>query len=435
MPNILANLKNNRFSEARAQNGLFLLSCLFVVGLLLSRALLSIAPIAMLVWALWQMPVQQSLKRLKQNTPALFLLGFYGLFLLSTLYTDNWAQWRYYITQYLPFLVISCAWGMLPGLRNKQRYAVLFLFVFLVMLLSVGTVIHYFLHREQINAMISHSQNPTSINGISHIYFGVLMALAVFFTLHLYQSPVLLWRKTEKKILAVCLVLIFVSLHIMAFRTGLLAMYVAMLVQVFIFIRNHKQYVLGSALLATIILIPVGAYFTLESVRLRVANTQSDVERYLHNQDINYYSISQRLAAWETALTLVRRNWLLGVAPADVKVELDRQYAVKDFGLKKENQIGLHNQYLNFLVSMGVGGLILLLYTFLYPVIKFNWQQNQESIAFLIIIATAMLVESFFQRQLGLNTFVFFYCLFFTNKESKNQPVRVSREDVGYYPH
>jgi len=305
---------------------------------------------------------------------------------------------------------------MLPGLRRNQRYALLFFFVLLVALLSAGTVIHYFLHREEINAMISRSQNPTSINGISHIYFGVLMALAVFFSVHLYQSRVIIWRKTEKKIIVVCLALTFISLHIMAFRTGLLAMYVAMLVHLFVIIRTHKQYVLGSALLAAIVLIPIGAYFALESVRLRVANTRSDVERYVHNEDINYYSISQRLAAWETALNLVQRNWLLGVAPADVKAELERQYAVKDFGLKKENQIGLHNQYLNFLVSMGLGGLILLLYTFLYPFIKFNWQQHLASAAFLIVMATAMLVESFFQRQLGLNTFVFFYCLFFANK-------------------
>ncbi|RDC64806.1 O-antigen ligase family protein [Adhaeribacter pallidiroseus] len=419
MQNLLANLKNNRFSEVKAQNGLFLLSSLLVVGLLLSRGLLSITPVAMLLWAGWQMPLSKGLNQLKQNTPALLLLGFYGLFLLSTLYTQNWGQWRYYVTQYLPFLTIPVAWGLLPGLRPKQKYALLLLFVLLVALLSVGTVIHYFLHRAEINAMISHSQNPTSINGISHIYFGVLMALAIFFGIHIYQSSIVIQHKAEKTILLVCVGLTFLCLHIMAFRTGLMALYVAMLVYLFVIIRNYKQYVLGSALLALMVLIPIGAYFTLESVRLRVANTQYDIARYLHHEDINYYSISQRLAAWETALTLIERNWLLGVAPADVKVELDRQYAVKDFGLKKENQIGLHNQYLNFLVSMGVGGLILLLYTFLYPFIKCNWQQNLESTAFLIIIATAMLVESFFQRQIGLNTFVFFYCFFFANQINK----------------
>ena len=423
----IIRLISGRFSEVKTQNGLFLLSVIFIFGLLFSRALLSITPIIMLLWALWQMPVQQSLKNLSRNLPAFLLLGFYGLFLFSTLYTENWEQWRYYTVQYLPFLIIPLAWGMLPCLRNKQQYTLLFLFIFLIALLSIGTVINYFLHWEEINSMIIHSKNPTSINGISHIYFGILMALAVFFGAHIYWLPIMILHKTEKKIILVCVGLVFISLHIMAFRTGLLAMYVAMLIQLFIFIRNQKQYVLGSALLIAIVAVPIGAYFTLKSVRLRVANTQYDIKRYWHNEDINYYSISQRLAAWETALNLVQRNWLLGVAPADVKVEMHRQYAVKDFGLKIGNQIGIHNQYLNFLVSMGVAGFILLLYTFIYPFTKVNWQYNLGSTAFLIIMATAMLVESVFQRQLGLNTFVFFYCLFFVNKINKGNATYINR--------
>lgn len=381
----------------------------------------------MLLWALWQMPLQQSLKQLGKNIPALCLLGFYVLFLLSSFYTETWDQWRYYATQYLPMLIIPLAWGLLPRLRSKQQYALLLLFLLLVTFLSVGTVINYFLHREEINTMISHSQNPTSINGLSHIYFGVLMALGVFFGVHIYQSPLLIRHETEKKIILVSVGLTFISLHIMAFRTGLLALYVAMLVQLFALIRNRKQYVLGSALLAAVVLMPVSAYFALESVQLRVENTRYDIQRYLNKEDINYYSIAQRLAAWETALAVVRHNWLLGVAPADVKVEMQRQYAVKDFGLEKKNQVMVHNQYLHLLVSLGLAGFILLLYTLIYPLVKFAWQRNLGSTAFLMVMATAMLVESIFQRQLGLNAFVFFYCLFFSNKVNKISPVRLSR--------
>lgn len=427
MQKVLARLSTGRFSEVRTQNGLFLLSVIFLVGLLFSRALLSLTPGAMLLWALWQTPLQQSRKQLSRNIPALCLMGFYVLFLLSAFYTKTWDQWRYYAAQYLPLLTMPLAWGLLPRLRSKQQYALLFLFLTLVAILSVGTVIHYFLHQEEINTMISRSQNPTSINGLSHIYFGVLMALGVFFGVHIYQSPLLIRHKAEKKLILVGVGLTFISLHIMAFRTGLLALYVTMFVQLLAIIRKQKQYVLGTALLAAIILLPVSAYFALESVQLRVANTRHDIARYLHNEDINYYSIAQRLAAWETALTVVRHNWLLGVAPADVKVEMQRQYAVKSFGLEEKNRVMVHNQYLHLLVSLGLAGFILLLYTLIYPLVKFAWQRNLASTAFLIVMATAMLVESIFQRQLGLNTFVFFYCLFFSNKVNKIKSIRLSR--------
>ncbi len=351
MQKALASLSNGRFSEVKTQNGLFLLSVLFIIGLLFSRALLSITPVAMLLWAFWQTPVPHSIKQLKNNIPVLCLLGFYLLFLLSTFYTQSWSQWRYYVTQYLPFLLIPLAWGMLPRLRRQQQHALLFLFLILVTILSIGTVVHYFLHREEINTMISHSQNPTSINGLSHIYFGMLMALAISYGGYLYFLPLVIWHQAEKKLLLFCVVLTFISLHIMAFRTGLLALYITMFVQLIILIVRRKQYLIGGALSAAFLLLPLGAYFTLESVQLRVANTEYDIKRYVNKEDINYYSISQRLAAWENALAVVQRNWLLGVALADVKTELRRQYAIKDFGLKKENQIGIHNQYLQLLVS------------------------------------------------------------------------------------
>lgn len=417
MQKTLAYLKTNRFSEVKTQNGLFVLSALFIVGLLFSRALLSITPVTMLLWAVWQTPWALSIKQLRSNRPVLCLMGFYFLFLLSTFYTESWSQWLYFLTQYLPFLLIPLAWGLMPRLRVKQQYALLLLFVLLITILSIGTVIHYFLHRQEINTMIYHSQNPTSINGISHIYFGIFMALAVFFGIYLYFLPCLIWRPTEKIFILVCTIITFVSLHIMAFRTGLAGLYVTMLLQLIALMRNRKQYLLGGALLMAVILLPVSAYFTLESVQLRVANTQTDIGRYLHKEDINYYSISQRLAAWETALAVVQRNWLLGVAPADVKEALKNQYAVKDFNLKKENQIGIHNQYLNLLVSFGLPGFILVLYTFIYPLFRFNWLHHLGGTAFLMIVAVAMLVESVFQRQLGLNTFVFFYCLFFSDNK------------------
>lgn len=403
----------------RIQQLFFVLCAIFLVGLFFSPALVSIVPAIMFVLALSQGLLKERIQFLKKNRSAFGLLAVYGLLAGSFIYTEDQRNWALQMYRYAALLFLPAAGALLPPFREKQVYTLLYFFLLFATGVTIGTISQYVAHIDAQNELIIYSQSPPTINRIFHIHFGIMMALAIFFGAYIFRSPVLLWRKPEKYLAIVCVLILLVSIHVLAYRTGLLALYVTMAVGLYRFIKNQKRYLLGGTLLILLLMAPVAAYFSFESVQLRVANTRYDISRYTEHQDINYFSVSQRLAAWETAFSIIKRNWLVGVGPADIKLEMQRQYDIKDFGLKEENQVMIHNQYLHILVGSGIMGLLVFLYPLVYSFWRLARQKDFCATSFLLIMCSAMLVDSFFELQRGLNLFVFFYMLLIIRQEQR----------------
>ena len=420
--------------KASTEQIYFGLCVALLAGLFFSRALLSTLPAILFVFALTRKNLTERVQLLKENRPAIALLAIYGLLVISFFYTESQQNWFLQMYRYSAFLFLPAAARLLPPLRVKQVYTLLYLFLLFATGITIGTISKYAANIEAHNELIIHSQNPPTINRIFHIHFGMMMALAIFFGVYIYRSSVVLWRKPEKYLAIGCIVILFVSIHILAYRTGLLALYITLFFQLFAFIKNQKQYLIGGVLLILLVTAPVVAYLSLESVQLRVENTRTDISRYINHENINYYSISQRLAAWETAFSIVKRNWLVGVGPADIKLEMERQYDIKDFGLSKPNQVMIHNQYLHILVGSGIIGLSLFLYMLGYPFMRLIRQKDFCGTVFLSIMGSAMLVDSFFELQRGLHLFAFFYMLLIIMREQQilieKKPITVQNNRV-----
>jgi O-antigen ligase len=403
--------------DSKTQQIYFWLCGLFLIGLFFSRALINAVPIALFFLALTTGNLNQKFKFLILKRSAISLLSLYGLLLISIVYTQDTHNWVKQIIRYLALFLFPVAGGLLPPLRQKQIYVLLYFYLLLTTAITIGTMGQYFSHIDAYNELIIHSQNPPTINRIFHIHFGIMMTLAAFFAWYIYRAPYRFWFKKEKYLALACAFVLVISMHILAYRTGLLALYVTLAIKILWFIKKQRRFLLGASLLTLLFLGPVLAYFTLKSVQLRVENTRTDISRYVKHQDINYYSIAQRLAAWETAFTIIKRHWLIGVGPADISGEMKRQYAIQNFNLKKENQVMIHNQYLHILMGSGIIGLLLFLSVLLYPFWKLSGQKDFCLSAFLLTCCTAMVVDSFFELQRGLNLFAFFYLLLIIQKE------------------
>jgi O-antigen ligase len=154
---------------------------------------------------------------------------------------------------------------------------------------------------------------------------------------------------------------------------------------------------------------PWVAYQTLEPVQQRVHSTIWDLFQFRDGNDINQYSLSRRLAAWHNALSVAQRHPWLGVGPADTYRAMMEQYNWKDFGLKPENRVMVHNQYLHQLLGGGIVGLGLWLMVLFGPFMQPALRRNPYVYHFLFMQATAMLVDSLLELQIGFNLFVFGY--------------------------
>jgi len=347
----------------------------------------------------------EALRQARHNRAVWGLAAIYGLLLLSVSYTENYAEWQHQLFRQLPWLGVPLAFVGAVPLTGVQRRWVGRTYVVVAAAVAAATVAQYFLNREYVNKLVSMNQNIPSALGVFHIHFGIMLALAACW-------GVLLARQAEQPrwwryLLLGSAVVSGLALHILAYRTGILALYAAVLVNAGILLLRRPK--LALLLLLGAVAAPVIAYTTLESVQRRWHATVYDYEQFAQGHDINRFSIARRMAAWSNAGNLIQEHPVLGVAPADTELEMMRQYDQHSFGLLEENRVMIHNQYLHFLVSSGVVGLLLWLWVLLGPLLTPALRRNLFVVQLLAVFAAATLVDSLLEMQLGFNLFVFSY--------------------------
>lgn len=377
-----------------------------VVGLLASRALVALSPAVGVLAALLNPNLRAGLGHYFRNGAARRAALLYGLLLVSAFYTSNWAGWRHETYRLLPWLAVPLAFTAAVPLSSRQRLAVGSLFVLGTALVGAATLGQYLLHPAEENEAFRIGQSLPSITRIFHIHFAVMLVLAFFGGLHLRREP--LAGPWLRRALALAAGVGILALHVLAYRTGLFSLYAVLSLEA-LRLLWRRRLGLGLGLLLLLTAGPWLAYQTLEPVRKRVEATRYDLEQYEHGGDINEFSLSRRLAAWQSALDLARANPWLGVGPADAEMAMMRQYDWRDYGVQPQNRVMIHNQYLHFLVGAGMLGLGLWLLLLGAPLAQPTARRNPYIRSFLLVMATAMLVDSLLEVQIGYNLFVFGY--------------------------
>ncbi|MBF9140629.1 O-antigen ligase family protein [Hymenobacter properus] len=407
------------YLSGRLSQYLLLLACVAgIAGLLASRALIAIAPIVGVVAALTNPDFLRALPRYFRNGAAMRAAAIPAFLLLTGLYTSNWATWRHELYRDLVWLGVPLAFAVAVPLASWQRLVVGSTFVLGTAAVGLGTLGQYLLNTAAAAEAIRVGQNMPAITHIFHIAFGVMLALAFFAGLLLRSNPRA--GRVLRAGLLVAAAVAALTLHVLAYRTGLLVFYAGLLALALrVLARRHLA--LGLALLAALALAPWLAYQVLPTVHERVNGTLWDVEQYTQGHDINEYSVARRLAALQTASNVVEGHWMLGVGPADVRDAMMAQYDWQSLGLRAENRVEVHNQYVQSLLGGGVPGVLLLLGLLGWPFTQ-RWARRDAAVClFLVIEAAAMLVDSVLDLQIGLNFFVFLYGYLVVAGERKNK--------------
>ena len=396
------------YQTGRLSQYLLLLACVAAgVGIFASRALVALSPVVGVVAACAQPHLRVRLRQ-GLGLRTVVCIGLLYLFLVSSgLYTTELGIWRHEVYRKLPFVVVPLVFAVAVPLNSRQKFGVGLLYVGLATLLSITTLRGYLIDPAEANRLINIGHNVPATTGIFHIHFSIMLALAFFFALLMRSSPVAM--PATRWVLLGCAMVIFVVMHILAYRTGLLVLYAMFLFDAIGLVVLQRRLVLGLLTLIVLLGFPPLAYHSLNSVKERVDTTFYDIEHYQTGQDINDFSASRRLAAWETAVLLVREHPVLGVGMADVDQAMLAQYSYYNFNLKPKNWAMTHNQYLEYAVGGGVVGLLLWLLVLFAPFLQPPLRRNPYVIHFLLMMSVANLVDSLLQMQIGFNMFVFLY--------------------------
>ena len=155
---------------------------------------------------------------------------------------------------------------------------------------------------------------------------------------------------------------------------------------------------------------PAFAYVEKSGLELRLHTFLHGTQLYLNKGTVQGSSFYQRFVYWQIGMSLARENLLTGVGTGDVKKSFKEAYVDYPIFIEPKYRHRAHNQYITFLVTFGVFGLIYFL-TFLGILIN-TWKNQRLYLFFSIVALISFLSEDTLETQAGVTFFAFFVGLF-----------------------
>ena len=144
----------------------------------------------------------------------------------------------------------------------------------------------------------------------------------------------------------------------------------------------------------------------------RLSVTLFEYNQYRRGNNPNGGSLSQRLEYTRAAFYLIRQHPLFGVGTGDIPEAFNRAYDKLDSPLEPQYRHRAHNQYLTILVGFGIIGLIIFLFSLLYPYLSSKRLRGYLYTVFMVIMLISMFPEDTLETQAGVSLFAFFNTLF-----------------------
>ena len=328
------------------------------------------------------------------------------LVLLSATYSGDVDYTLQRLQVKLPFLVLPLAFLSMPRFSRREFNGFLYFFVLLMVIACLYVGLQYLADFEAVNKAMSRGKAmPTPSN---HIRFSLCVALAILAGGALVQQG-FRWRaRWERGLLVGCTAFLFVFIHLLSVRSGLVSLYLALGYLAVYWIATSRRWVLGTALLLMLAALPYTAYRLLPSFQSKIDYMRWDLDQYRQGSGAQY-SDSERLLSLQLGWEVAQENPLFGVGAGDLRQRMQEVYRAR---LGPEHAPRMpHNQFLTTLAGTGYIGLGLLLLALLFPLLAKGHYRQPFFLAFHIVILTSCLIENTFENNFGISIYLLFLLL------------------------
>ncbi len=392
------------------RNSIFIGSLALYLGAIhFSPSIASIASILLLINAAWHFNENIHIKSLS-IAQTLFISVFFVSMGISMAHGCA-------LNQLMPKFLVRLPVVFLPSLMSfvKHRNLVLskywYVFALPIFWLSIASVLNYALHYNFLSQMVLESKPLPIYSNVYHIEFSVIISLVLL---------VLLSWKIENHELKMggthfyfYLIFggLFIALHVLSARTGLLGFWSGVMFMVWNYRRrlSLKYILVVAAVMVAIAFVP--------SVKNRIVNTVEDLRAVTHKEDLNDKSFGQRWEAWGAIIYAGKKNPLFGVGQCNIENTMQQSFDELKSNLDAENRISPHNQYLQWFIELGLIGMVLWIVAMAFTVYTARkWEIPLFIFSIALAIGMSIMFESLFERQAGILAIIVSLCLISSNK-------------------
>jgi hypothetical protein len=163
------------------------------------------------------------------------------------------------------------------------------------------------------------------------------------------------------------------------------------------------------------------AYADIKNIRSRIHDIIFEFDKFKQGKDASGHSVTQRVEFLKTAFSIISKNIFIGVGTGDMAIAFKQEYENNGTLLKTEFRLRAHNQFVTMMVSFGIIGFAIFIFTMYYPLTIKRVRENKMYLAFIVIITFSMLSEDTFETQAGVTFFAFFNSLYLFAKREEEQ--------------
>jgi O-antigen ligase len=352
------------------------------------------------------------------NHKTFLMLSLSGLFLfLYVPLSENTAYAMNRIAIRGPLVGLALAFGTIGSIEKKHYNLLLALYSILCFVTAAVTLGNFLVNYEAVTESYLRAKVMPSL--INHVRYSIIVAMGAYIAYYLYREE-FRWGILPKQVFLVMAGLLFVFLHIYSVRSGLVAIYGMMAVELLLYVKRSRNYLRFAAITAIGLVMMVVAIRFIPTLHNKWVNTAEDLNIYMAKGYPNYNSLTTRLISFEGALQISKKEPLLGCGLGDIKDEMDTFF--KTNYPPVEIPILPHNQFLFYLAATGIVGLIIFCFTFYFPLFYRRGWRNKILLMQYVVLTLSFMTEPMLETQLGMAYSVLFLFLPLTQPIDQDQP-------------
>ncbi|MCB0515978.1 MAG: O-antigen ligase family protein [Chitinophagales bacterium] len=377
-----------------------------IVGLFYSRALISIATGALISIAVLHRGFREGFRLFFRQPAAVSLWGIFFAWALSGIVSSDTTTWLEWVRIKLPFIALPFAYSAMPNLRKKQYYSVLYFFFWLSVLAVLLVVGKYLYNFSSVNEI--YKQGQVMSTPIMYVRFSIIIAFAAMTGIYLWKERFFLRFAWEKTATLIGVLLLIIFLHVLATRSGLLALYSAALGWLVQHIITHKNRRQALLLAFTLLLLPIVTYFVFPSFQNKVQYSLWDWEMYRKNDPTFKTSDYCRLVSVEVGLKLIKQNPILGVGAGDLHTEVMKTYDQYYPQMQEKERFLPINEWIFVWAATGLVGFVLFAWAIFFPLFYKKNYRYSLLLAFYLILLSNFIGENTIEHQIGYSFYLVF---------------------------
>lgn len=381
---------------------LYLVFTMFFIGLYYSRAMVSMFDVGIFGIGLYAVIGRSDWRERIWNPYTQPFILIFVLYALSALTSSDLASGLHRIKMNNYYVLIPIGISCLQPMRKEFLMRLLLLFVSISLASALLVSINYLMNFEASN--LAYKYGKTMETPILHIRYSYFICLAAIISLGLSLENGL--SHVWKRFTLVAFLLLAVFLHVLAVRTGLLALYMAL--GALILWRGQRYFTRSQLAIGIIggVITMIAAIRFIPTLAMKWQYSMHDLKMFFEDTSHHGYSDNLRIISIKNGIEIVKEHPFFGAGIGDIDNAVRTLYAQRFSDFPLELQTAPINQYVFTLAAFGIIGFVIFYGLLLSPYRMKNTRKNTLLVLMYVVVFASFLGDLSIELQLGKSAFL-----------------------------